>query len=422
MFLHEFEKLCAIGESMEVKLPRRGLKLDPRVNRTALFYPLIQIRFDCEYHGDGITVTLTRVRIHDNNDHKICIDTTHTQRPFTMRVFDPETEVVPDFTSTTYVYFGLKGEMPPLETREIVIHPSTKIIRRHAFSSCHRLERCTMHDQVEIIEERAFARCASLDALFLPSSIQKIEKGAFSGCTSMRILSLSTTAGRTPIEMEQKILQGCHTFFHRNKAEIQSQVDSNRGEKSVSSLRRRYFSFALISRNVNNKKKEASVDKISNANILHDYHRYRNGTTDNHDQATVHQAIVDFHLNLPPLHKVCMDTNVSAQTIYECITNYGTRAALDTAYGGMTPMQILVLNPHTTTGAIIELLHSNMSAVFERYSSGRHRGDNDDDDDNGTYESPLDDKTPMDYMLRYDVDSHISVIRVLCIYRTTTSS
>ncbi len=77
MFLHQFEEeLCAVCNSMEVQLPRKGLKLDTRAN-----YPHF-VRFSVRYHDDGITVTLTRLD-DDNWDD---------EDPFSMRAFDPETK------------------------------------------------------------------------------------------------------------------------------------------------------------------------------------------------------------------------------------------------------------------------------------------------------------------------------------------
>ncbi len=60
MFLHRFalSKLLWVEESIEVKLPRAGLVLDPRVNNFHAFF--IFHRLHCHYHKDGITVTLTR--------------------------------------------------------------------------------------------------------------------------------------------------------------------------------------------------------------------------------------------------------------------------------------------------------------------------------------------------------------------------
>jgi len=108
MIIHPFAvRICAIGESMEVQLPRKGLKLDPRANEPH------RVRFSIRYHDDGITATLTRI----DDDHR-----GRGHGRFTMRLYDPETEEVPDFTSTIYVYMGLPDERAPNDTTLIIIH------------------------------------------------------------------------------------------------------------------------------------------------------------------------------------------------------------------------------------------------------------------------------------------------------------
>ncbi len=301
---------------IEVKLRRPGLKLDPRAN-----YPF-NARFDIHYHADGITVTLTRV---DNCDDWI-------EDELSLRSYDPRIETVPDFTSTIYVYMGLDNEHAPFDTTLIIIHPSVKIIKYGAFYRCRELRRVIMHENVETIEKWAFFCCESLDAVFLPSSIKTIGDGAFEECTNLRILSIPQTIDVGKIG--ERIIEKCDTFFR--------------------------------------------ITQIP----PYMYERNNNASTiiiNNNDQ--VHQAIIDFnHTNLPPLHKVCLSTNVTAQSIRQCIDAHGIAAAYNTEYGDgtMTPMHILALNPHADTGAILTLFHANMIAIFQPYREGY--GDDDDDD------------------------------------------
>ncbi len=62
----------------------------------------------------------------------------------------------------------------------------------------------------------------------------------------------------------------------------------------------------------------------------------------------------------------------------------------------MTPMHILALNPHATTGAILALFDANMEAVFERYSEGHDE------------HSSISGKCPL------DVESYLLVVAALC--------
>eukprot|EP00553_Chaetoceros_curvisetus_P009226 CAMPEP_0204615792 /NCGR_PEP_ID=MMETSP0717-20131115/3194_1 /ASSEMBLY_ACC=CAM_ASM_000666 /TAXON_ID=230516 /ORGANISM="Chaetoceros curvisetus" /LENGTH=198 /DNA_ID=CAMNT_0051628817 /DNA_START=32 /DNA_END=625 /DNA_ORIENTATION=+ len=190
MIIHEFEDLCAIGESMKVKLPRKGLKLDTRVNDPHF------IRFSIDYHDDGITATLTRLDDDYNCDDEYYNDCDGDK--FTMRLYDPKIETVPDFTSTVYMYMGLERlsrehEHAPSDTTLVIIHPSVKDIKDVAFAHCVKLRRVIMHENVEVIGTYAFIDCHSLDAVFLPSSIKLIWGFAFSDCTNLRILSIPPT-------------------------------------------------------------------------------------------------------------------------------------------------------------------------------------------------------------------------------------
>jgi len=128
-----------------------------------------------------------------------------------MRVYDPETEALPDFNLTTYIYFGLDGEYAPLDTTEVIIHPSVETIKEEAFHHCSKMRRCIMHENVENIKCRAFHECVSLDALFLPPRLQSSGDCAFVGCTYMRVLSIPPNINIEKIG--KKIVRGCRTFF-----------------------------------------------------------------------------------------------------------------------------------------------------------------------------------------------------------------
>ncbi len=73
----------------------------------------------------------------------------------------------------------------------------------------------------------------------------------------------------------------------------------------------------------------------------------------------------------------------------------------------MTPMHILALNPHASTGTILTLLHAKMNALFQAYSEEDFHGLN----------STLEGKSPLDYLSEYDVDSYLSVVAALCKHR-----
>lgn len=356
MFIHEFAvRLCAAGESIEVKLPREGLVMDTRAN-----FPQ-DIRFaPIRYHDDGITATLTRIVRHG------CSGTDCVGKTFSMRMFDPKTEEVPNFNTTTYVYYGLPDERA-FWTSQVIIHPSVKVIRKGAFDEgCCGVRRVIMHRNVEVIEDRAFLECLCLHSVFLPPSIKKIGDRAFGGCENMRILSVPQSIAMNTSQIGKGFLQGCFDYFNMTK-------------------------------------------------IPYDEEDWE--SWDNNEE--IKESFMNFHRNLHPLYQVCMDFDVSAQSIRECIATHGPAAAYSTDYGdGMTPMHILVLNPQAAddAGAILTLFHANMSAILEPYSYFGN-GDATECDDIVEEANAIDDRSPLECLMEINADTHLSVIAALCKHR-----
>jgi len=53
-------------------------------------------------------------------------------------------EEIPDFTLTTYTYYGLDGEQVPGDTTEVIFDPSATTIQGYTFSYCKSLVRVAM--------------------------------------------------------------------------------------------------------------------------------------------------------------------------------------------------------------------------------------------------------------------------------------
>mmetsp|Transcript_3702 Transcript_3702/g.4261 ORF Transcript_3702/g.4261 Transcript_3702/m.4261 type:complete len:398 (-) Transcript_3702:101-1294(-) len=385
MIIREFqvESLCRPGETIEVKLRLSGknknLKLDPRVNNPR------NVRFDIDYHHDGETVTLTtresdsdgytewynRIQRErnlgaffrrsvtgdnnnggDNDDGNDNDDSSSVS--FSMRVFDPQVEELPDFDSQTYRWCGIIGELAPSCATVVIIDPSVKTIPRWAFANSTNMRRIVFHGGVEVIHNSSFVNCQSLEAVFLPHSIKAIAFKAFGNCSNMRIFSLPQHG---LIQMDINMIRDCHCFMRTTR------IHESLHESQIT----------------------RSCD----------------------DQVIVPLAILEYQNNLPPLHRACLDFRVSAQSIHECIVTHGTEGAYARGYGGITPMHILALNPHATTGSILTLFHINMCSVFEHYTDSLGPGE-------GT---GMHQKTPLDFLLEYDVYSFISVMAALCKHR-----
>jgi len=144
MIIQKFENLPLIGESIQVKLPRLNLILDPRANE-----PHTR-KFDCRYHADGITVTLTRIdRCRTPTTYVGCSFSFReydrirgiNRGSFTLRVYDPETETVPRFDTTTYTYMGINDEIAPANTIVAIIDQSVNTIKKNAFFGCSKMKK-----------------------------------------------------------------------------------------------------------------------------------------------------------------------------------------------------------------------------------------------------------------------------------------
>ncbi len=345
-----------LSEPLELELPRPKMVMDPRPNNHHNF------SFECAYtyRDDGITiVTLTRT---DNLfDHPSLL--------YTFRVYDTETETVPDFTSTIYTYMGIENERAPSQTTVLFIHPSVDTIKACAFHNCNHIHKCIMHDGVHTIERSAFFGCSvmtnirlsknlkrigynafndctSLEAVFLPSTIEEINHSAFYWCENLRIVPLPSNMDIANIK--SNVFDYCFTFFDTTKLKPYERTDVE----------------------------------------------YRHEWDNNYDE--VHQAMIDFYRNCSPLHKVCLDTNVTAKAIQECINMHGTTVASIVDHDGMTPLHILAMNPHASITSLEACFDANMNAAITNDSR---------------------DKLPLEYLIEYDnLEGHVLLVTALCLH------
>lgn len=342
------------SNELKVKLPRPNLQIDSRPNN------LQNWRFKCTYNGSDMTATL--VRIDDDPEWDSILE---------LRVYDPAIETVPSFDSTIYTYMGLDGEKVPQDTTSAIIDPSVRSIKERAFFACKKLRQCIMYDGVETIEFRAFSdciamkviklsrnlkhigyrafyRCTSMDALFLPSSVGHIEDEAFAYCMSIRVLHISPHPNILRNGLLGKgVFNSCDTLLHCDTG-------------------------------------------IKQCNYCHD------GYASN----VIYQNMINFHHNLHPFHRTCLDINVTAKKIYDFVERYGAESAAITDHNGMTPLHILSINPHATIGSIVTCFHIYANAALIRDTRG---------------------KSPLDYLQEYDhVEAYTSLIEALCVYRNAT--
>ncbi len=263
-------------------------------------------------------------------------DSNGSQGYIGIRIYDPTIEAIPRFDTTTYTYLGIDGERTPRDTIVAVIDPSVRTIKKLAFRNCKKLKIVIMHNEVECINERAFMNCSSLEALFLPQRLHEIKDFAFNGCESLKIMPLLSD----DLDVERigfTFVFGCYNFREITQtAHVQYSSDQ------------------------------------------------------------LNRAILEFYRFLPPLHKECLDINVSIQSIQECIRIYGTASASNTVHGGMTPLHILSLNPHADTETIMGCFNVNKGMALVR---------------------DMTDKNVFDYLREYHMESHTALMTALCIHR-----
>ena len=143
-----------------------------------------QHTYSCSINGTTLTIART-----DEDEGKDWTFKLH------VRAYNPTGEVIPDFTSTTYAYYGLDGEEAPRETTAVVIRPSVTTIQGNAFNKCKSsLVRVTMDDNVTRIEREAFAECVSLRSIRFSINLVYIGIEAFYKCTSLEAVFLPPTA------------------------------------------------------------------------------------------------------------------------------------------------------------------------------------------------------------------------------------
>mmetsp|Transcript_6880 Transcript_6880/g.10151 ORF Transcript_6880/g.10151 Transcript_6880/m.10151 type:complete len:358 (+) Transcript_6880:165-1238(+) len=340
-----------------VQLSNTDIVVDPRCIMTT-FSRMENTEFNFKIVGTTLVVTkkLTTIGSYQKR----------YARDYTFRIYNPKTEEVPNFTSTKYTYFGLEGELAPIETVQCFIHSSVQSIRDEAFAKCKRMKKCVMGDNVKRIERKAFLSCTSLqfvrlsrtlqhigpsafsncysmDALFIPSSVHTIGNYAFWMCYNLRILPMPNLIR----SMGDRLFNGCEAIFEAS--EVEYAFDEN--DEFV----------AQNSMGVNNWLKHRLDDKS--------------------------------------LHKLCQSAHVEAHMILKYMVTNSKGFACTMDEFDMMPFHILARNPHATSDTIIACLYANPNAAFHLDDRGM----------NG-----------IDYLAgRENAEAFLAVIQALCLHRTS---
>jgi len=283
------------SNSIEVQLPHANMILDPRTmgGRIPSWF-----RFSFSVKGRTLTVTRTDQGWDDD---------------FYLRAYLP-TDVIPDFTSTIYTYYGLDHEEVPEDVTEVIFAPSVTVVKGRAFYDCSSLVRVTIPDTVTRIENQAFAYCRSLRFIQLSTNLVSIATMAVHGCTSLEAVFLPPTV----TYIGDYAFGQCESLRFINVPEAIEHI----GEEVFKGC-----DALLATFNFNWEERVYNQDKV---------------------MERLRQRHANFHL-----HQACSSTSVTSQQIEACIHTHGIeRAATEIDDQQMTALHILCLNPHVTGDCI----------------------------------------------------------------------
>jgi len=276
---------------IDVQLPHANMVFDPRIISAGL------AGYEFSFSVKGRILTITRIDADEGWDDA-----------FYLRAYLP-TEVIPDFTSTVYLYYGLLHEWAPEDTTKVIFHPSVTIIRDRAFYYCESLVRVTIPDTVTRIEKMAFYGCHSLRFIRLSTNLEFIGMGAFHGCKSIEAVFLPPTIRH----IDDMAFYGC------------------------TALR-----FCIL---------PEPIDHVG-------YNSFRG--CNSRLSTTVSNN----------LSKVCCSTSITPQMIEECIHTHGIERATEIDDQQLTALHILCANPHVTGDCIRAYLQLAPEAANQEDSDG----------------------------------------------------
>ncbi len=433
------------ARSVTTQLPRPNLIIDPRPVVFDLGGTGPWLKCNVTYHDDGRTVTITII-------NEVEGMSSLRAEEYRFRVFDPATERVPNFESTTYNYLG-NDDKAPRNTLIGNVDKSLKVVGSRAFHDCSSMKFCSIHDDVEVIEkyafmdckalkiiklprnlkrigQEAFRNCKALDAIFIPPGVEDIGERAFSGCENLRILSLppNITAVRNNSinqRIGSNVLKGCDMFyritnitcpqygrhnvtFDWNGNQIGAEVTHKEVGEEVNGV-----VMSIVNQIVDLVNQDVlpvpNEDQRVERRLLLDH---INACAEWIEHHAVFQSIIDFYNDMSPLNRACHDSLVSPKSIHDCTFAriQATIARIQAAtasltgkniYNGMMPLHILTMNPHATPETILACLNLSISAAITKDNS---------------------DMMPIDYLWKYgNVDSIIVVMQALCLHRDAHS-
>ena len=228
----------------------------------------------------------------------------------------------------SYEYFGRIGEVVPRDTARVIIHSSVRVIDGGAFQDCRdSLEVVMMHDDITIIEDDTFFSCYALEYIKLSRNLQRIGNRALQSCHSLGAIFLPTTLR----SIGNDALRDCRSLRF---LDVPEQIEE--------------FGDGIITEC---SEFRTSIEQNRNSHSM-----------ELSDGDEMQEWLIHRHENFP-LHRVCYNTNVTAQDILACIIENGAGSAWTVDDQSMTAMHVIAANPHATQAAISACYYANIKAA-----------------------------------------------------------
>ena len=277
---------------------------------------------------------------------------------------------------SVFTYHGQEDDRAPSNTTHAIIHTSVTTIHVCAFESCKDLINVVLHDNITLIDDYAFLGCQSLQVIKLPQNLEVIGEAAFSECCSLEVMFLPPSVKN----IGESAFGQCSSlrFFHIPEREYEYEYENNYENAMARDHNDSHgMGYSLLFE---------SYELFTNANVEYEWNADESELMNNDDVNHWLRTRED-HL---PLHKLAYSTEVSVERIEACIQKqkqYGQRqhrssrcrdgdrahthththvhvhACAQTNNQKMTPLHILMANPHAGPEVIAACYHAYPQAI-----------------------------------------------------------
>ena len=249
-----------------------------------------------------------------------------------------------------YIYRSLENEEVPKDITHVIVDSNVTVIMKRDFQCCELLVYVIMGDNVKRIEEWAFRRCVALRFIRLSNTLDYIGEGAFYCCDSLEPLFLPSTVK----SIERWAFEECQSL---RLPILRNDIDLDNVEAIVNGT---------------------AIHHIAgNAGVAYAYNIYPvTGFVITEESILRVNEWLIHQTDEAPFHKLCYNSSIATKQLINYINDHGNESALaiDSIHG-MTPLQMLSMNPHSPADAIAALLNISVEVAFRFVSFGFIRSD-----------------------------------------------